>query len=61
MSEAQGHVARDGARRIEPCFRVGPQKLKNSPSPKAWAAARKFEMKVFGLEVIGSREAITAH
>jgi hypothetical protein len=35
--------------------------IKNSPSPKAWAAARKFEMKAFGLEVIGSREAITAH
>jgi len=53
MSEAQGRVARDGARRST--------KIKNSPSPKAWAAARKFEMKVFGLEVIGSRDAITAH
>jgi hypothetical protein len=37
-------------------------KIKNSPLlPKAWAAAREFEMKVFGLEVIGSRQAIAAH
>jgi hypothetical protein len=28
MSEAQGRVARDGARWIEPWFRVDPQKLK---------------------------------